>query len=241
MNIAEYNRSKGFTLTELLVVMAIIVVLAALVFLAIGKATLAAHKAESLNNIRALSAATMTWASDHNGQFTGIHSTQNRNPYWFSVKFRDEIQLSRRQCYSSANRCWKNSGWDICQGRDLWDWPGGTSSVWGYICLVNDNGWADSGNFMEPDNWESIKDRVTEGDRRNQTIRWVPDRMGEEVAYPIMWMDLAREYNGGVVANFMKDDTKPRGTHVGYMDGHVEWVRGEDMKPRFKGSATLFW
>jgi hypothetical protein len=39
----------------------------------------------------------------------------------------------------------------------------------------------------------------------------------------------------------MKDDTKPLGTHVGYLDGHIEWVRGDDMKERFRGSATLLW
>ena len=126
---------------------------------------------------------------------------------------------------------------DVCNPRDLWNWPDGVSSVWGYIYLVNDNGWADSGDFLQPDNWASIRQRVTDG----RKVRWVPERMGQEVAYPILWMDLTRIWDGGVVGNFMANEKEPLGTHVGYQDGHIEWVRGKDMKERFRGSATLLW
>jgi prepilin-type N-terminal cleavage/methylation domain-containing protein len=229
---------QGFTLVELLVVTAIIIVLALFSFVGLRKLMLTAHKTESLNNIRALSSLSIASATDNNGNFPEIHSPANSTaPYWFSREFREEHELTRAQCYSSANRCWKRTGMDICNPRDLWDWADGVSSVWGYVCLVNDNGWADSGDFVQPDNWASIRQQVSVG----RNVRWVPEKIGQDVAYPILWMDLTRIWNGGIVGNFMKDDTKPLGTHVGYLDGHIEWVRGDDMKERFRGSATLLW
>lgn len=64
--------------------------------------------------------------------------------------------------------------------RELWDWPDGVSSVWGYVCFTNDNGWPNQVSFVQPDNWNRIKDQVTVGNQ----IRWVPDGTGAEAAYP---------------------------------------------------------
>ena len=93
-----------------------------------------------------------------------------------------------------------------------------------------------------PDNWDSIKDKVSSSTGRGETtIRWVAKRASEKVVYPILWMDLCRKYNGQVVGNFMESDNEPLGTHVGYIDGRIEWKAGKDMKIRYKGSAHLLW
>lgn len=239
------NRSPGFTLVELLVTISIIVVLATLAFLGFGHLKLTANKASSVNNIRSLSAATMVSAGDNSGRFLGIHSSANL-PYRFTRTFRDQYGITKKNAYSSYNNCWKADGWDHCQNRDLWDFNAG-DSVFGYACMVDDSptaeasGWV-TGSFEYPDNWERIKDQVsTSNGRGPATIRWVAKRTSDEVAYPILWMDLCRVYQGQIVGNFMTSDNEPIGVHVGYMDGHIEWKTGKEMKVRYKGGANLLW
>ena len=119
--------------------------------------------------------------------------------------------------------------------------------MFGYACMVDDSpnveasGWV-VGSFEYPDDWERIKDRVsTSNGRGPATIRWVAKRTTDEVAYPILWMDLCRVYQGQVVGNFMSSDNEPIGAHIGYMDCHIEWKTGKDMKVRYRGGANLLW
>jgi prepilin-type N-terminal cleavage/methylation domain-containing protein len=230
-------RSSGFTLIEILVTISIILVLAVLVTVGMQRMRLAAWKAESVTNLRSLSAAALTNAADNNGRFKGIHPPSQNAPYWFTRKFRDEYQFSREACYSSANPWWKPTGKDIQLNRELWNWSS-DMSVWGYSCFVNDNGWASRVSFEQPDNWNHIKDRVTVGGQ----IRWVPDGTGAEAAYPYLGMDIMRKYNGQMVGNFMKDDKTPLGVHIAYIDSHIEWVPGSKIKLRCNvNSSPLYW
>ncbi|MFZ9935461.1 MAG: type II secretion system protein [Luteolibacter sp.] len=241
----SYSRPQGFTLVELLVTISIIVVLATLAFLGFGRLKLMANKATSVNNIRNLSAATMASAGDNNGRFLGIHSDANL-PYRFTRSFRDKYGITKKNAYSDYNNCWKPDGWDHCQNRDLWDFNAG-DTVFGYACMVDDSpnaeasGWVD-GTFEYPDNWERIKDQVSSTTGRGPaTIRWVAKRTTDEVAYPILWIDLCRVYQGQIVGNFMSSDNEPIGVHIGYLDGHIEWKTGKDMKVRYRGGANLLW
>ena len=73
---------------------------------------------------------------------------------------------------------------------------------------------------------------------------WYPPFEGamiDEAAYPILWMDLCRIFQGQIVGNFMGSDNKPIGVHIGYLDGSIEWKPGKDMKVRYRGSANLLW
>lgn len=241
----SFSDPPGFTLVELLVTIGIIVVLASLAFMGFGRIKLAANKAASVNNIRQLSAATMLSASDNSGQFLGIHSSANL-PYRFNRSFRDQYGITKGNAYSNNNNCWKADGWDHCQNRDLWDFAAG-DTVFGYACMVDDSpsvnasGWV-KGAFEVPDNWERIKDQVSSiTDQGVTKIRWVAKRATDEVAYPILWMDLCRIYQGQIVGNFMGSDNKPLGVHIGYIDGHVEWKSGKDMKVRYRSGANLLW
>lgn len=235
---------RGFTLVELMVTIVIVVVLVALVFFGVGRLKLGANKAASINNIRQLSIATMSAAEDNNGRFIGIHSNANL-PYRFTRAFRDDYGISKKNAYSNANRCWRQDGWDHCLNRDLWDFNAG-DTVFGYACMVDDStspetsGWV-KGTFEYPDNWERIKHRVTSAEGRTTTIRWVPKRTSEEVAYPILWMDLCRVFGGKVVGNFMASEDEPLGVHIGYLDGSIQWKPGGEMKVRYRGGANLLW
>lgn len=240
------RQPSGLTLVELLIVVAIIAVLTTLGFLGYGRFKLMANKAVSINNIRSLSTVTLVLAGDNNGRFLGIHSSFN-TPYRFNRGFRDEYGITKENAYSNYNNCWKTDGWDHCQNRDLWDFNSG-DSVFGYSCMVDDSptaeasGWVGMGTFEYPDNWERIRDQVsTTTGRGETTIRWVAKRPSDEVAYPILWMDLCRIYQGQIVGNFMGSDDEPLGLHIGYMDGRVEWKAGKDIKVRFRGNVDLLW
>jgi prepilin-type processing-associated H-X9-DG protein len=153
--------------------------------------------------------------------------------------------------YSSANECWTKNGVDICSNpkTDLWEYGGKEeSSLFAYACLIENEIWTESGTFVEPKNWLDIKDDVTNEDAEEGSpdrIRWTPSRMaGQKVAYPILWIDVAMVWNQQRIANFMakQRDPEPKGTHIGYLDGHVEWVRGADMKVRFSTpQLSLSW
>jgi prepilin-type N-terminal cleavage/methylation domain-containing protein len=69
MNRGDCAGRKGFTLVELLVVMAILIVLAALVFVVFRNVRTTGDMATSMNRIRAYGLANSSYASDQNGRY----------------------------------------------------------------------------------------------------------------------------------------------------------------------------
>lgn len=91
----------GFTLVELLVTIAIMAVLAALSVLGVQKAINSAGQAGNASNLRALAAASMAYASDHNGwmpeaTYFGNHIPQRMWPLvsLLQGKYVDQTSLS---------------------------------------------------------------------------------------------------------------------------------------------------
>lgn len=241
MKAVNKKSRRGFTLVEVLVVIAILITLGALVFMGIGKATTAARKTESINNIKQLSAISVADAGDNGGIFPEVH--YGNLPFWFSQVWRDEAGITREMAYCSANECWTKEGRDICATPklDLWDYQGTEeSSIFGYACLTYNPIWSEQGSFAQPDNWTIIEKRVRDQDGE---IRWVPERTTQpDVAYPILWIDIATTWNNRIIGNFMKNERDFEGTHVGYLDGHVEWVNAKQMQRRFSSpGVSLFW
>lgn len=76
---------RGFTLTELLVVITIIVVLAALSFMGVRGMRATADKVNSTRNLSQLQIANASYAADHNGRFVPVRANDDAgNPTrWF--------------------------------------------------------------------------------------------------------------------------------------------------------------
>ena len=99
---------RGFTLVEVLVVVAIIMTLAAASFVAVGKMTMAAHKAGSVSDIKQLSVISTTGAADNNNIFPQAHFvTENGGlPFWFSWEWNQRWhRLQGWKC--STARLWR--------------------------------------------------------------------------------------------------------------------------------------
>ncbi len=240
---------RGFTLVEVLVVVAIIMTLAAASFVAVGKMNIAAHKAGSVSDIKQLSVISTTGAADNNNIFPQAHFvTQNGGlPFWFSWEWRDQYSVTQEMAYNGANECWTKDGKDRCQNNtDIWNYGGvdeGSSSLFSYACVIDDPVWTDGGEFLppEPAEWERLKDDVYNED--DDTYRWTPSRMGQKVAYPVLWVDLAVDWNNRTLGNYLeKKEKRFTGVHVGFMDGHVEWRERARVRKRFsRPGLTLYW
>jgi prepilin-type N-terminal cleavage/methylation domain-containing protein/prepilin-type processing-associated H-X9-DG protein len=81
-----YHRRRGFTLTELLVVIVIIVVLAALSITGIQRMRDGADKVTSSRNLSQLQFANASYAADHNGVYVPLYATNDegaRTGFWY--------------------------------------------------------------------------------------------------------------------------------------------------------------
>ena len=77
--------STGFTLVELLVVITIIVVLAALSVVGVSRMRAAGDTATAVRNIRQLQIANVSYATEHNGRYASyfILDEDGKKNYWY--------------------------------------------------------------------------------------------------------------------------------------------------------------
>lgn len=216
-------KAEAFTLVELLVVIGIIAILIALIVPAFSNAQEKAKRMACVANLRTLLTATIQEAGMNNGVLPSLHVSSYNNPYWFQADkvetFRTDYGLSPDTFYCPSNPEWN--------AETFWNYSN-SARVGGYLYLANDNNWAGS---------------ITINGKTKDDAPFFAKRMSDEAAFQHVWVDLTRQLGGqwGTGVNHQKSG-EPTGTHVGFRDGHVEWVPWKEISDRYMrvGSISMW-
>ena len=206
------SRSRGFTLVELLVVIAVIAILASLVMPVINASLRQAERTHCLNNTKQLFAAVMTYTSAHEG-------------FYPDLDYRNEFR------WPTPNHCWNpvfNESIDrlgqkvkFCPSNDYTEWHPRMGRTWGIYsmgyCIYSGR----SINYYT----------------QQPGSKYLPGLQATN-AKPnsVMITDLVRTWDGLFIRNGLRINNHidegtlaPEGGHCCYADGHSLWTRADDL------------
>lgn len=104
LNTRKWTQRVGWTLLELLVVMAIVAVLVALLFVGVTHVQATSHRATCMSNLRQIGAALLLRASEHDGYLPNQLPGGQGNPGWhFYV--RDYLDWGNHGTHSRVGNC----------------------------------------------------------------------------------------------------------------------------------------
>lgn len=236
MTFQRYGKphSRAFTLIELLIVIAIISILAAILFPVFARARENARRTSCLSNLKQIGLAFLQYTQDYDEAYpltsygaTNISWTIGANPYMKS------IQLFR---------CPSDNG-------SVWNVPAAPPTDNYYTTSYLMNAWM-AGSKEPPafDRLSSIQSPsvvalLTESNRGNSTDVVA----GGDHFHPFFWGDTPEEensYMNGVTWNSSRQETKEipltqhmDGFNIGYADGHVKWHKWPQVWPPKSGQA----
>ncbi len=213
-------RRMGFTLIELLVVIAIIAILSSLLLPTLSRAKENARRTICKNEEKQWLLSLIMYADDQEDRYPTAGG--GNLPYHIDITFRNTMVtnygLIRKQFYCPSNQGWNND--------DLWDFSG-TVSVMGYFY------WGGEPSYDE--NPAVLRAQPTKPVFARKTT--------DNPFYKMLFTDLNRKWNGEFgrrdrvltpigyltergVNHFNRNGNAPEGSNHGFMDGHVEWVKG---------------
>ena len=102
------RRILAFTLIELLTVIAIIGILAAIIIPVVGKVRQSASAAKSVSNLRQLQMANLAYANDNKGRFVKPYAENSANQYDFGKGWVTSAELKRYAGAETMGLDWTN-------------------------------------------------------------------------------------------------------------------------------------
>lgn len=226
----------GFTLTELLIVIVIIAVLAALIFSATGRARDSARSAKCMMNLRGLGSAALTYASENNGRLPPLceldygraWSTQAANRWWMSFLSGSNAPASEL-VYNSC-RCPEAHDEDFQKLSEglVYSSYSSLKPVVTFITQDNPNGSMRLTNLVNPAKVWMFGDGgkpITGGDANRYTTVAAIERYGNS------WASANRpafRHKGGTRAHYVA------------CDGHVESLTREEVDNLNNGAFGVF-
>lgn len=232
---------SGFTLVELLVVITIIIVLAALSFLGFKKARSSADRAVSTRNIAQLQFANATYAADHNGDYLKVYAFDDKGSSYVAwCDNSDFLTLLKGDSAFLANgdvdKTHPPSALDPAAYRSKAKWYNRFSASYGY----NYEGALGRSSAWGSPSAESVfkMHQVTQPARTAAFITatdWIAKYSGR---FKWQGKSAVEGYENGKIAYRYGGKAL-----VVYFDGHVGEVTPEDMKrvDKLGGIKNVFW
>jgi prepilin-type N-terminal cleavage/methylation domain-containing protein/prepilin-type processing-associated H-X9-DG protein len=236
------HQHKGFTLTELLVVILIIVVLASLSFSVLSRMRHSADKVVVTRNLAQLQLANIAYASDHNGGFVPVREFDDKGSS-YNAWFQNQDFMDNLKGYSADPLA--NGKVDSTLPPGMLDPAALRAKRRNYLSIAasygyNSEGQPNTGGWSSPGSTSFFRiDQLTAPARSAAFITatdWQAKYSGR-----FLWKGAAAVEGGTPDGKIAYRYNKK--AIVAYYDGHVGEVGTDDMK-RFDqagGIRSLFW
>ena len=211
---SQRGKARGFTLLELLAVVAIIGLLAALLFPAVSGTRKRAETASCVSRMRAIMAAELSYSSDNDG-FMVSEELGTAHIGW--VKFLAPY---------ATDRDWdpKKNEWICCPASKKKDGAYKISGI-GPVLATNKD------THLNPvhGEWEQPQTKRVNIKLPAKTPSWMDVSGGSFGGYPAYCRGCAPSGRSFAASNQIDDpnnfsDRHQGGANVGFVDGHIEWV-----------------
>lgn len=250
-------RRRAFTLIELLVVIAIIAVLMGLLMPSLRAAREQARQQSCASRLRQQVLASTMYAHDNRGTLP-LPSTRGN---WLhdlalnTVLYMMKSGMTREMFYCPSNEIdqkYNDFFWEFTTPWDGSKFVNPTDSsfiIAGYNYLFQTTrgdrpAIKNNENKTGPKRWcSTINERQSAA--RELCVDAVPGQKKVGTKYGYTFAEVA---GGGIwsqhqvyeQANHLKTGQEPRGSNIGFLDGHVQWRRFSDMESRY-GDTTEYW
>jgi prepilin-type N-terminal cleavage/methylation domain-containing protein len=263
------QRHKGFTLIELLVVIAIIAILAAMLLPALAKAKERARRVQCLNNIHQLYIGISVYCGDSKDKLpvldTGSASWAWDFPYNAAEAVLQTVSKQKKTFYCPGTtprftdtENFLDPGFDSSHGmplsKNLWDFGNATPRDAGFHITGYNYGF--SGKLSKLADTNQNTTILSESVKSGATMLPPPPITGRML---IADATISAEANGTYANRYTYNYTEvegwfykkhlsphlkgkfPAGGNVGFKDGHVSWVKFDDMRQRIVGAPSFWW